>query len=123
VTQSRISLGAGGEEAALALYLKRGYRLAVRNWRCGIGEIDLVLMRGDTLVFCEVKSRRGALYGAGHEAVTARKQAKLRSLAQVFLLSNPLSPPHPQSMRFDVASVSCEPDGAVSSVEVFEDAF
>jgi putative endonuclease len=123
VTQSRISLGAGGEEAALALYLKRGYRLAARNWRCGIGEIDLVLMRGDTLVFCEVKSRRGGLYGAGHEAVTARKQAKLRSLAQVFLLSNPLSPPHARSMRFDVASVSCEPDGSVSSVEVFEDAF
>jgi putative endonuclease len=123
VTRSGITLGAEGEEAALALYLQRGYRLAARNWRCGIGEIDLVLVRGETLVFCEVKSRRGSLYGAGHEAVTARKQAKLRSLAQVFLLSNPLSPPQALSMRFDVASVSCDPDGAVSSVEVFEDAF
>jgi putative endonuclease len=123
MTRSRISLGADGEEAALALYLKRGYRLAARNWRCGIGEIDLVLRLGDTLVFCEVKSRRGSLYGAGHEAVTARKQAKLRSLAQVFLLSNSVGRSQARSMRFDVASVSCALDGSVSSVEVFEDAF
>jgi putative endonuclease len=123
VTRSRISLGAGGEEAALALYMQRGYRLAARNWSCGIGEIDLVLMRGETLVFCEVKSRRGLRYGAGHEAVTARKQAKLRSLAQVFLLSHPMGRSPRRFTRFDVASVSCRPDGEVLSVEVFEDAF
>ena len=123
MTRSAISLGAGGEEAALALYMQRGYVLAARNWSCRIGEIDLVLLRGDTLVFCEVKSRRGSRYGAGHEAVTSRKQAKLRSLAQVFLLSHPVGRSHGRSARFDVASVSCRPDGGVSSVEVFEDAF
>lgn len=123
MSRSGISLGAGGEEAALAIYTQRGYRLAARNWRCSIGEIDLVFTRGDTLVFCEVKSRRGASFGAGHEAVTARKQTKLRSLAQVFLLSHPAGGRPARSIRFDVASVSCEPNGVASCVEVFEDAF
>ena len=85
-----------------------------------MGEIDLVMTRGDTLVFCEVKSRRGSQFGPGHAAVTPRKQSKVRSVAQAFLIANRTSP---RDTRFDVASVSCGPGGAVLSVEVFEDAF
>ncbi len=100
-----------------------------RNWRCRIGELDLVLTRGDTLVFCEVKTRRGAGFGGGYEAVTWRKRAKIRAVAEAFLLATGVSR---GSIRFDVASVhvrdgsSSAPtpaQGAGSTVEVFEDAF
>ncbi len=112
------STGRAGEDAALDAYRRRGYRLIVRNWRCRVGELDLIVARGDVLVFCEVKTRRGAAFGAGYEAVTARKRAKVRAIAEVFLVAN--GPP-PQAVRFDVASVSLGPRGP--EVELFEDAF
>ena len=118
VADPRTVAGRAGEDAALAAYTHRGYQLIARNWRCRIGELDLVLVRGDTLVFCEVKTRRGARFGGGYEAVTGRKRAKVRSVAEAFLQSGGA---HPRSIRFDVASVSLSPAG--TEVELFEDAF
>ena len=69
-------------------------------------------------MFCEVKSRRGAAFGGGYEAVTWRKQAKLRALAEAFLQAHG-SRPH--AIRFDVASVAVL--SGRPSVEVFEEAF
>ena len=117
-TDPRRERGGAGEDAALGVYLHRGYQLVARNWRCRLGELDLVLARGDTLVFCEVKTRRGSSFGGGYEAVTWRKRAKLRSLAEVFLLE---SHARPGATRFDVASVALDPRGP--QVELFEDAF
>ena len=112
-------LGRAGEHAALDWYRDRGYSVVARNWRCVLGELDLVVARGGLLVFCEVKTRRGSLMGGGHEAVTARKQRKIRQLAEVFLLATGRDP---SRARFDVASVLARANGAIS-VEVFEDAF
>ena len=117
--QDRRSVGAAGEEATLRRYLDQDYELVARNWRCPIGEIDLVLSRSGLLVFCEVKTRLGARFGGGYEAVTWRKQRKLRQLAEVFLLTRRIDP---SRIRFDVASVIAGPGRAVS-VEIFEDAF
>jgi putative endonuclease len=111
-------LGAKGEDAAADAYRSRGYRIVARNWRCRLGEIDLVAERGGVLVFCEVKSRRGVAFGDGYEAVSWRKQARLRALAEAFLQSHGS---RPQAVRFDVASVAFLRDR--SSVEVFEEAF
>jgi putative endonuclease len=99
-------------------YRRRGYRIVARNWRCRIGELDLVVERGGVLVFCEVKSRAGAAFGGGYEAVTWRKQAKLRALGEAFLQKHGW---RPQAIRFDVASVAIRREQSV--VEVFEDAF
>lgn len=111
-------IGSRGEDAAADAYRRRGYRVLVRNWRCGLGELDLVVQRRGVLVFCEVKSRRDSAFGGGFEAVTWKKRAKLRALAQAFLQA---SGSHPHVIRFDVASVALR--GARSTVEVFEDAF
>jgi putative endonuclease len=70
-------------------------------------------------VFCEVKTRSGSALGGGYEAVTARKQRKLRQLAELFLAANRI---RAAAVRFDVASVEIRP-GAGASVEIFEDAF
>ena len=116
----RTRTGSIGEDAALRWYQDAGFLLITRNWRCRIGELDLVLSRGPLLVFCEVKARRGDAYGGGWEAVTARKQAKVRSVAQAFLLSSGLTP---DSIRFDVASVMVGHGPGRTTVEVFRDAF
>ncbi len=108
-----------GEQAAVELYLRRGYRLVARNWRCRLGELDLVLARGGTLVFCEVKTRRSGRLGGPFEAVTETKRRKLRALAEAFLLS---SRRQVATCRFDVASVLVTP-GREPSVYLFEDAF
>ena len=107
-----------GEEAAWRTYRDRGYRLLARNWRCALGELDLVVARGGQVVFCEVKSRRPSGLGGPFEAVTREKQRKVRALAAAFCASE-----HPRatSYRFDVASVSAGPGGM--DVYVFEDAF
>lgn len=111
--------GQRGQDAAELIYVRRGYRVVARNWRCGVGELDLVLARGDTLVICEVKTRRGAWFGGGWEAVDARKRHKLRVVAEAFLQRTGAAAP---SVRFDVASVWLKPDGS-ARVELFEDAF
>jgi putative endonuclease len=111
-------IGALGEDAAADAYRRRGYRVVARNWRCRLGELDLVVERGGVLVFCEVKARRPGAYGGGYEAVTRRKQAKLRGLAEAFLQA---AGDRPVTIRFDVASVAVR--GRRSSVELFEDAF
>lgn len=114
----RSATGMTGEDAATDTYLRRGYRVVARNWRCRLGELDLVVEREGVLVFCEVKSRRDGAFGGGYEAVTRRKQAKLRSLAEAFLQATAA---RPRAMRFDVASVAMS--GMRSAVELFEDAF
>ncbi len=103
----------------LSLYDRRGYRLVARNWRCKLGEVDLVVSRDGLLVFCEVKTRRATTLGPPFEAVTRTKQRRLRRLAEAFMSSRRPEPRH--GVRFDVASVILR-DGT-PSVEVFEDAF
>ncbi|HEX6398966.1 MAG TPA: YraN family protein [Actinomycetota bacterium] len=112
------SIGDVGEVAAGQAYRRRGYRVLARNWRCRLGELDLVLERRGVLVFCEVKSRRGAGFGGGYAAVTRRKRTKLRSLAEAFLQETGL---RPRAIRFDVASVAA--GGVLPEVEIFEEAF
>ena len=116
-------IGARGEDAAADRYGRAGFHLVARNWRCRLGEIDLVLARGSLLVICEVKARRGAGLGGPFEAVTPRKQEKLRRLAQAFLVaeSRSLRRIRVRDVRFDVASVTI--DGAAPRVHLYEDAF
>ena len=117
----RAALGRAGEDAALASYRERGYRLLARNWRCRTGEIDLVVEREGLVVFCEVKTRSGSAFGGGYEAVTSTKQRKLRQLAVQFVAWNGFVP---RASRFDVASVQRRQGSRGSfDVHLFEDAF
>ena len=116
----RLAIGRRGEDAALDRYLRGGYRLRARNWRCRLGEIVLVVARGSVVGVCEVKTRRGSSLGGPFESVTARKQEKLRRLAQAFLASESGTLAG-ADVRFDVASVTVGRAGV--AVHVFEDAF
>ena len=116
---SRTATGSIGEDATAASYRSRGFRIVARNWRCALGELDLVAARGDLLVFCEVKTRRGSGFGGGYEAVGWKKRKKVRQLAETFLQQTGA---RAGSIRFDVASVALGRDGR-PDIEVFEDAF
>ena len=101
--QQRQAMGAFGESSA-ARYLtqEQGMTLLHRNWRCNEGEIDLVLRDRDTLVVCEVKTRRGADFGSPLEAVTPDKFARLRRLAARWIEQHRLRVP---DVRIDLVGV------------------
>jgi putative endonuclease len=119
VTDPRRRLGAVGEDAVARWYTARGYEVVARNWRVREGEIDLVLRRGRTLVFCEVKTRRGDAFGSPFDAVTAAKQRRLRTLALRWLAEHRM---RAAEMRFDVAAVRVPRTGALA-IEVLAGAF
>lgn len=80
------ALGKEGEQAAVDYLKKLGFRILDRNWRCPDGELDIVAVDGGTFVVVEVKTRSGLRYGTPLEAVTARKQRRLRRLAVAWLM-------------------------------------
>ncbi len=96
------SSGAWGEELALRYLTRRGYALVERNYRTRYGELDLIVRQGATLVFVEVKLRRGTGFGDPLEAVTPHKQATIRSLAEHYLLYRK---PAFDTLRFDVVGI------------------
>jgi putative endonuclease len=93
--------------------------LLARNWRCSIGELDLVLSGRGVVVFCEVKARTSTSLGGPYEAVDASKRRRLRALAEAFIRARGLGS---VSYRFDVASVLLR-TGRPADVHLFEDAF
>jgi putative endonuclease len=101
-TLTNKSSGAWGENLALRYLLRRGYNLVERNYRKRRGEIDLIVHNEETLVFVEVKLRRSTGFGDPLEAVTARKQATIRSLAEQYLAENQ---PDFETVRFDVVGI------------------
>lgn len=116
-------LGFFGERAA-AFYLQlRGYRIRERNFRCSYGEIDLIAERGNQLVFVEVKTRRSDEYGTPAEAVGYRKQKKITTVAQYYLLAYP----EDKEIRFDVVEVCVRSTGRggfrVKKINHLPDAF
>jgi len=96
------AVGAYGERVAAAHLVAVGMVILERNWRCAVGELDIVARDGDTLVFCEVKTRTSTDFGSPLEAVTARKAARLRRLAAAWLHERGL---HVPDIRIDLVGV------------------
>jgi putative endonuclease len=102
LTYGGIALGAHGERLAASWYAKHGYEVIARNWRCDIGEVDLIVRRRGVVVIAEVKTRVNDRFGAPVEAVGSAKQRKLRRLAAVWLASSGV---RYEEVRFDVVSI------------------
>jgi putative endonuclease len=100
--RAKDGLGQYGENVAAAHLRDAGLTILERNWRCDIGEIDIVARDGDVLVVCEVKTRSGLGFGAPLEGVTARKAARLRRLAARWVHERQL---HPPDIRIDLVGV------------------
>lgn len=116
----RRGLGRAGEDLAVRALTERGYIIVARNWRCPVGELDVIARDGECLVFVEVRTRRGGWRGAAADSVGPRKRARLAALADAYLQAGAY--PQTTNWRIDVVAVEMDGRGALRSVEVFQDA-
>lgn len=105
---TRRSLGQWGENLAAIHLESQGLAIIERNWRCRGGEIDLVARDGETIVFVEVKTRRGRDFGAPEEALTARKAQKLLNLGGIYMAEHDMDD---TNWRIDLVAVELDERG------------
>jgi putative endonuclease len=94
-------LGSQGEKAAGDYLKSKGYKIVERNYRCKLGEIDLIAEKDNIVVFVEVKTRSNDKFGKGFEAVVSKKINKIRRVAMLYMIQKDLQ----KEIRFDVISI------------------
>ena len=110
--------GQEGEDIAAVFLKKNGYRISERNYRCPIGEIDIVARDKNDLVFVEVKTRRSADLGYPEQAVGIKKQKKISQLALWYFQEKKLNGVR---ARFDVVAIMIQPSG--NDIRLIKNAF
>lgn len=110
--------GLKGEQLAANFLSEKGYTILHRNWCHGKKEVDVIAVRGEILVFVEVKTRSGLSFGFPEEAVHPQKQESLKIAAEAFLESYP----EYRKIQFDIISVQLH-HNQVKEIIHFEDAF
>ncbi|HUT72966.1 MAG TPA: YraN family protein [Desulfatiglandales bacterium] len=118
MTKERLILGKFGEDLARNRLKDLGYRVLETNYRCPLGEIDLIARDGETLVFVEIKTRRNQPSSLAKEAVHKRKQVQLSKAALAYMKHKNL---WGSKARFDVVAIGVS-DGK-KEVEIIQDAF
>ncbi len=113
------TLGAYGEELAADFLMAKGYRIFERNFRCKVGEVDIVAKDGSTVIFVEVKTRRSLSFGVPQLAVTAFKQRQIMKAALTWLSKHKL---HDAAARFDVVAITLRADSE-PAIEHIRNAF
>ena len=116
---TRREIGTVGEDAAARILMRRGYTIIARNVRTRRGEIDLIARDGGTLVFVEVRSRRGAPPGTAAESIGSAKRHRLSQLADEYVqtLSNA-----PESWRIDALALELDSVGNIRDFELIRNA-
>jgi putative endonuclease len=117
MTKSRKETGAEGERLAREHLILCGYEILDANWRCKAGELDIVAGKDGALIFVEVRARTASplnAFGAPQESVNYRKRAKLRRLAEMYMLQTGRwgSP-----VRFDVIGVTINGNGEPPDIQ------
>jgi putative endonuclease len=118
LTKERLDLGRLGERLALDQIKRLGYKCIEKNYRCSLGEIDLIAKDGDCLVFIEIKTRKGRSVGYAKEAVNQRKIRQISKAALAYMKANNCCD---TKSRFDVIAISIIGDR--EEIEVINDAF
>ncbi len=113
-------LGDRGERYAARFLRKQGFRILARNYSSQFGEIDLIAVDGETLVFVEVKTRKSDVAGTPDEAVDLEKQRKITRTAWAYIKQHKL---HDQRTRFDVVSLIWPDDARQPDIRHFRNAF
>lgn len=101
--------GLRAERYALGYLRSQGLRLKQRNYACRLGEIDLIMMDGQYMVFIEVRFRKNSRYGSAEETLHVQKRQKIIAAAQHYLQSNPFC--RAMACRFDVVAVTPDVKG------------
>lgn len=118
MSRERKDKGDLGEDRAAAFLRKEGYRILERNYRCPLGEMDIIAREGKTVVFVEVKTRSSDRFGPPQAAIGPQKQRRMTAIALCYLKGQGwLGTP----ARFDVAAVSLGEEG--ETVTLYKNAF
>ena len=96
------AFGNKGEQIAVELLTNKGYKIIEQNFSSRFGEIDIIALDGQTLVFVEVKTRKNLRFGLPQEAVTRQKLYRIRRTAEYYSL---LHPDLPKKLRIDVVAL------------------
>jgi putative endonuclease len=113
MSSSRQRLGKWGESVAVLHLEGKGYHILDRNWRCSLGEIDIIARDQSEIVFIEVKTRRGQAMGLPEEGLTGKKAQKLLEVAQQYLAEVDLDP----DWRIDLVAVELDRSGKLIRCE------
>ncbi|MEK9176217.1 MAG: YraN family protein [Patescibacteria group bacterium] len=106
-----------GEELATEFLKKKGYKIIERNFRKGYGEIDIIAVHKNTLVFVEVKTRTSNQFGTPFEQIS---YFKLKTLIKTVQFYKVLNPKLPESLRIDAISVILDENNGTSKIEHME---
>ena len=98
----RRALGQQGEEIAARYLQKEGYRILSRNYRTRYGELDIICLKNEALIFVEVKTRRSESFGSAEEAITSKKIEHIKKVALLYLTNNQTKY---KEIRFDVITI------------------
>jgi putative endonuclease len=101
--KTTIEVGASGEDRAVAHLVRAGFRIVERNYRCKLGELDVIARDGGVLVFVEVRSRRSNEFGNALDAVSAHKRKKVTRVAMSYIAYRR---PRFVEARFDVVAIT-----------------
>jgi putative endonuclease len=123
-SNSRRSLGNTGETLAVRALESAGLTILARNWRCAVGEVDIVAAEeapdftqggrlARWLVLVEVRTRRGVQYGSALQSITPRKAVKLREVAAHYVHAQQW----PGPWRIDVVAVQMDNQGRLQAIE------
>ena len=119
MTNARHTLGQRGERYAAQYLCDHGYAIRARNWRCPVGEIDLVTEKDDVLIFVEVRTRRNDRLGTPEESITPAKRARLIAAAQTYLDEQSQTG---RDWRIDVVAIEIGAHGEVKRCALIENA-
>lgn len=114
---SRRSLGEWGERQARLHLEAGGYSIIAANFRCRAGEIDIVAIDGDEIVFVEVKTRSGDSYGLAEESISPARAERLVAVAEEFLQSRSAFPYGTETpWRIDLVCINLDRRGILLSI-------
>ena len=117
---SRKELGAKGEKLAVKFLKRGGYSIIQRNYRCKLGEIDIIAERDKTLVFVEVRTKQTEEFGPPQYSITAAKRRQISKVALSYIREKNLIE---QSCRFDVIGITLSSESRKPRIEHIENAF
>ena len=113
-------VGAKGEKLAAKFLKRKGYKVIQRNYKCKLGEIDIVAEHNGTIVFVEVKTRQTQEFGSPQSSVTATKRGQISRVALSYIRDKKLVD---QACRFDVIGITFPPESRKPEIEHIENAF
>ena len=120
MSQERLSIGKKGELLAQEHIRKQGYTLLEKNFRCKLGEIDLIAKDRHMVVFLEVRTKTSTAYGPAYNSVTPHKQRQVKRVALFYIAQHNLVN---TQFRFDVIGITLNQESGEYQLDQIQNAF